>query len=70
MATHHCLEVFKALWRSFLCNPNMKIIYSTKKGTKPVSSPKFVLTAVSAPSFGFALPVFALLYALFTRFKA
>jgi len=22
-ATHHCLAVFKALWRTFLCNPNM-----------------------------------------------
>jgi hypothetical protein len=32
MATHHSLEVFKALWRSFLCNPNIKIICSIKKG--------------------------------------
>jgi hypothetical protein len=39
-------------------------------GIKPVSSPELVLTAVSAPSFGFALPMFALLHVLFTRFKA
>jgi hypothetical protein len=24
--SHHCLEVFKDLWRSFLCNSNMKVV--------------------------------------------